>query len=325
MSFLEKWGVSFDEAVHGLDELTVERDGNVQYCIGLVCTLYFKNGSDAAVRQKVIQCFDLYQKQTDYKLIWGAEPLTWKPKKISGTQIANLASWVPNLHPKDSMSLVFHGGKKRNDANHYTVRSLSEELRPGKLSYFSVTLPLTWIACHPQGAFIKLVLEFCNILHPWHGYAGLALIPFVNVSRGTSIMDEFRALVNRFHGLEIDFPSIHARLLRDGIKGVNWLTILDQFWFDRLNGKEALREELGEGFVFHDFDSGTAIQAGPHPAFGDVNRNERLPYYIKLSQALKSIRAEYPDSFGRNGYFNRDQVQEWRTRFDNIKPQLRSI
>lgn len=48
----------------------------------------------------------------------------------------------------------------------------------------------------------------------------------------------------------------------------------------RLGGEQALREQLGEDdILLHRWDDGVIIQAGAHPLFGDVNRNEPMPLY----------------------------------------------
>jgi hypothetical protein len=317
MSFEADWGISFEEAVKGLDELSIVEEGRVKLCIGLVCTVYFRKGNDKAQREKVISCFEQYQKEIGEKLIWGRHPTSGLPKKVAGSDVANLRKWVPKVALEEPLDLIFHGGQDVDDANHYSVRALVQQLYPDYISYFSVALPLSWVASKPQGAFTQLVVDFSDKLKAFHGYAGLGIIIHGNDYRNPEIIKNVRVFATRFKGLEVDFPHNHARNTEHAIKGVNWLTVLQDCWFEKLGGVEKLKSEIGSDFVFHAYTGGQVIQAGPHPQFGDVNRAQELPLYKELSSALKPIRVQdYPWSFAGGRQFTKEQAQQWLARFD---------
>lgn len=317
MSFEADWGISFEEAVKGLDEFSIVEDGRVKLCIGLVCTVYFHKGNDPAKRANIVSCFEQYQKETGEQLIWGRHPTSGLPKKVAGSNIADLRQWVPKVDLRDPLDLIFHGGQDVDDANHYSVRALVQQLYPEYISHFSVTLPLSWVASKPQGAFTQLVVDFSDKLNAFHGYAGLGIIIHVNENRNPEIIKNVRVFATRFKGLEVDFPHNHGIHTKHSIKGVNWLTVLQDCWFEKLGGAEKLKNELGSDFMFHSYSGGQVIQAGPHPQFGDVNRAERLPFYKKLSSVLKPIRVQdYPSGFAGGRQFTKEQAQQWLARFD---------
>jgi len=250
--------------------------------------------------------------------VWGAAPVTLTVKKIAGTDIANPRAWISRINPNEGMQVMMHGGRRKDDASAYMVVALVRSLRAAELSHFTVASPFEWLTSNPAGACPELVLDLCNILAPTHGYAGLSVIPHVDVSRDSAEFASALALAARFSGLEIDLPWSHAIYLEqeDRIKGVNWLTVLDHAWVERLGGEEKLRLALGEGIVLHAFKTGVVIQAGPRPLFGDVNRQEPMPDYRRVAKALKPIRIESVRALSSTRGFNRDRSDKWLARFD---------
>jgi hypothetical protein len=307
------------DAGAGLDtDLRVVQDGRVLCCVGLLATFYFADGGIPEQRERLAAALDQYRRAVGDRLVWAADPFTGAPTKISGTDIANPRVWMPKVGPREPVDLLMHGGREPDDADPYRVIAKACSLRPSELSYFSFSLPFAWIADRPAGAFTRLVLEVCDILAPTHGYAGLAVLPHVDVGSGDPAMAAVVALVARFAGLEIDLAWSHNIYLaqEDRIKGVNWLTILDQSWIDRLGGNEALRAALGEGIEWHSFGTGTVIQAGPRPLVGDTHHQEPMPHYRQVALALKPIRIDSVRAIAHQYGFGRERSDQWLRRFD---------
>jgi hypothetical protein len=211
-----------------------------------------------------------------------------------------------------------HGGRNEDDADPYFVRLLARSLAPKELSYFSFGLPFEWITTHAAGAFPKLIVEVCDALQPTHGYAGLAVIPFVNARRQDHDFGAIVALAARFRGLEVDLPPSHSIYLsQEGrIKGINWLTILGDKWIDQLGGTPTLTNALGSGIPQHRFKTGVVIQAGPRPLFGDTHKQEPMPHYQQVARALKPIRIASVRAISTPFGFDRDRSDAWLARFD---------
>ena len=85
-----------------------------------------------------------------------------------------------------------------------------------------------------------------------------------------------------------------------------------------MGGVASLRKSLSDAFVFHQYDEGLMIQAGPRPQPGDVNQRVWPILYPDLARLLKPIRVTDMgcfDNFGANR-FTRATTAEWLTRFD---------
>jgi Protein of unknown function (DUF3396) len=307
------------EAGAGLDsQLRVIDGGRIQCCVGLLATFYFLGGDRPDVRERVAKALDIYRQAIGDKLIWGADPFTGTPKRIAGTDIANPRAWMNRIGPEDDMEIVMHGAADKRDASPYTVEALVHALRPTHLSYFSFALPFEWLTSKSPGAFTQLVLDVCNVLAPSHGYAGLGVIPHVDLSRASPEFAPILALVSRFSGLEVDLPWSHLIYLEeeDRIKGINWLTVLDDSWVKKLGGKQPLEEALGDGVVVHRFNAGVVIQAGPRPQLGDVNRRDPMTYYRQVAKALKPIRIGSVRAICSGCGFTEARSDQWLARFD---------
>ncbi len=132
-------------------------------------------------------------------------------------------------------------------------------------------------------------------MSPYHGYAGLAVIRSADDGYAAGVEPLLYPLVKRFPGLEIDLPLFHAQHCSEGIKGVNWLTILSNTFLQKLGGKAALQSQLGDEFPFYDYPGGMMIQAGPYPQIGDLEQNNIPTHYQKVYRLVKAVQAEYPD------------------------------
>jgi hypothetical protein len=307
------------QAGAGLDsEMRIVADGRVVCCVGLLATFYVLQGDQEHVREAFAKALELYLASVGDRMVWGGDPFSGKAQRIAGTEIANVRTWMSRIGPREQVQVVMHGGQQPSDADPYRVVAVVGARRPPELSYFSFGLPFDWIATHPAGAFVQLILHECNILAPSSGYAGLAVIPHVDISRQSPDMGKILALVARFRGLEVDLPGSHAIYMEqeNRTKGINWLTILDGSWLAQLGGDDAVKAAVGPGVQWHPFKTGALIQAGPRPLFGDLHRQEPMPQYEQIARALKPIRATSLRAIATPYGFDRDRSDEWLRRFD---------
>jgi hypothetical protein len=319
-AFEKQWGVPLLNVIEEMDQqMRVVEGGRVRCCVGLLATFYFVNGDRPDVRDRVALAYEAYRTAIGDKLVWGADPKTGRPKKIAGTQHGDVRSWAPKVAPHEELEFVFHGGKDKNDADAYMTQALAfGPRRPGKLSYFTFTVPLAWLVAHSLDGFVKLVLDVCGILQPEHGYAGFGIIPHAMERGNSGTMTVVAGFARRFLGLEVDIPVDHAFELsrKPAIKGVNWLTVLGRSWVEKFGGDAALLSALGQGPTVHSFDGGVVVQAGPRPLLGDRNRNETLDTYRQVAKVLKPIRAEDIGSIAPGYGFDAEQTTAWLHRFD---------
>jgi hypothetical protein len=109
----------------------------------------------------------------------------------------------------------------------------------------------------------------------------------------------------------------HKLATLNGIKGGNWLTILSDPFVERLGGRDAIREALGEPFAVESFTGGVMIVAGNAPEVGDRNRNIDAPLYRKLARILRPIRIDqHPPVYAMGPLSVEGEFDAWLARFD---------
>jgi hypothetical protein len=296
--------------------LRVVENGRVACCIGLTAMFYLRSRPGESLRERAVRALERYRAAISDQLVWGADPKTAHPRRVAGTRLLDVRSRLLQLDEDKDLEFVFHGAKRKDEADSRQVIGLIHPEDSSDLSWFAIGLPFSWMATHEPGAFSTLVFDLCEILAPLHGYAGLAVIPYVVVHICAPAMDSILGLIARFRGLDLGYPFSQAYFLRHGdvIKGINWLTILDQSFVERLGGERPLCNALGAGVGWLPFRSGVVIQAGDHPLFGDVNVQEPMPPYEQVAEALRPIRATKIGSFGYR--FNDERTDQWLRRFD---------
>jgi hypothetical protein len=157
-----------------------------------------------------------------------------------------------------------------------------------------------------------------------HGYGGCAVV--LPISRTAQRMSQKTqiTLAKRFAGLDVLGVTDTALNAHDGIKCVNWLTLVDDTLLERIGGRASVRASVSSRIECHDTDNGLILQAGPRPVSGDVNRPDELGDYREVAAALKAIYStgSYYNSFTYlDGLVDQDPtpsvsyVDAWRKRF----------
>jgi hypothetical protein len=165
---------------------------------------------------------------------------------------------------------------------------------------------------------VDLTLKWCRRLCPVHGYGGIGfLLPAAEFSWQEEYESIVYSLAFKLLGVEVDYPLTHSRFLAKGIKGVNWLTILNNQWLEAAGGLEAVKAHATEIQV-HDYRGGAILQAGKVPTYGDAGLDNDLTLYRKIALALKSVQVQEHDgvhSSGTNDTFNGLNFRRWLSRF----------
>lgn len=294
--------------------------------LGLICTFYLKDPHNIEVRRRLAQCGDEYQALFgDYLKLYRNPDGEGRSKKYPKGGVP-LVKYLA-LHPSAEKAFApdFTGGESIDDASAYSLEIFASSTvyspKGNKPAQFAATLPFGWLKDKDgQKAFQHLVHGWCQILKPHHGYAGLGII------QGVEMMEKIRTsylaypLAKRFPGLEIDNPSIVAMHIGDGIKGVNWLTAVDEGCLTRLGGRAAVLAQLDENFPLYEYEGGVLIQAGPTPQLGDVNRQHFPRYYQHLARILAPLRMRFPAGHPMiqpaNGEDSTEASNQWLARFD---------
>lgn len=302
--------------------------------IGLVCSMFVREPLNPVNRLALAQCGDHYQQLVGEHLKSHIKPDgagNAKPYPAQGIPLVDYVREQDNIAEK-SFNPYFFGDKDPYVATPYGLEIFASSDKPPlntTPAYFKVVFPFSWLKGKVgQGAFQQLVHEWCKILKPFHGYAGIGAIQSMHIAESGRTRYLTYPLSKRFLGLEIDDPgSVASKSAKGGaplkIKGVNWLTALDTECLEELGGHEAVLGNLEEGFQFFDYEGGVLIRAGSMPQIGDINQQHIPMYYQQLARKLKPLRMNFPDGHsliktypGQLDKTNTEATNEWLARFD---------
>lgn len=307
--------------LRALSEFLTVQDakGRTALTLGLVATIYFEHPCSQRVRQAIADVADRYIAQFGKDLVWTQQAKTGRVKPIKENRVPMPGAWIPQLPDGQSWSLGFYGGKDIDAASPYLVTGLGPADRKEQIGYLHIHLPMRWLADHP-GGFPPYIRDVCERVRPLSGYAGVGF-QLPKTFEGQIKSEEIIApLAKRFPGVEVDEPIQTSINIEDGgIKGVNWLTILDDRYIPELGGLDYLRMRLSEDiFPFYKYDGGLIIQAGPWPQIGDTTKNQWPEHYVTLAKVLKKIQMK--EHYGiiqkKPGAMDNETMKEWLFRFD---------
>ncbi|HYO65438.1 MAG TPA: type VI immunity family protein [Archangium sp.] len=301
------------------EKLAVQDDkGRIVVQVGLRATVYFANAHLPQTRDAVIACIERFQSLFGPHLRWVAHPKSGKMYPRDSSRVPSLRTWMAQRASNQAWEYYTHGGEQPEAASHFLIEAFGPPDWEQALGHLSFALPLTWFADH-SGKFPDLVLEICNHLSPIHGYGGFGVMESFDIGVASVFQPAVYAFTRRFPGLEVDRPVSHARYLKQGIKGINWLTLVGERFLPKIGGVAGLRTTLGDDISIREYAGGVLIQAGPRPRMGDANDGRTPEPYRRVANALRPIRVETVGSlhYAGGNRFTRETSDEWLRRFDD--------
>ncbi|XXX72076.1 type VI immunity family protein [Sorangium sp. So ce134] len=285
--------------------------------IGLLATVFFEQPWTRAVREAVAVAAEDYLQEFREHLRWSKQSKTGRLYPIDSGRVKLPSEWLPQHKESESWSLGFHGGELATDTSEFQVSAFGPNAIKRGVGFFQVYLPLLWFSEH-RGTFPGFVLKICERIKPLSGYGGVGVLEALDLGTSDRFQPAVRELAERFPGLEIEDRIGHCIHLTDGIKGVDWLTILGDRWIEAAGGIDYLRIRLDDNFTFYPYDSGLMIQAGHKPQIGDVQANRWPEHYVTLAKVLKKIQIakHYAFHLGGPGRMDMEASMAWLFRFD---------
>lgn len=275
--------------------------------VGLVAS-FFSLGSDRNALA-LIAAFERYAGRFGSQARWFMDAETNRLRQLDSRAVA----YPRRRWPKsDSLHWSLSSTDDRDVPNIWSLRAHVERESPGPLNYL-------WWSIDPSseipGTLREVFLDVARMLPCQHAYGGLGLVQPLDVIPRQESEPEAYVMAARFHGLDVLGASRTRCDALDGIKCVNWLTLLDDSLLAKLGGQSALRGRLSEAIVFHDIPNGVVLQAGDKPVLGDVHAPDELAAYREVAIALKPIFATGPYGRFREMDGFPDGVNDWRNRF----------
>jgi hypothetical protein len=309
-----------DSILDQLQRAEFQRGDATVLAIGLMLTMYLEEAHLPERRMALAACFDEYWDAAETELHWVTQPrprangeVRYAWLRDPGRKLLRPAAWVPELSPDHAWSVTALGGESVKDASRFNFEIAAAGAWQKRLSYVTASWPIGFFAQRPE-TFRAMVRRWIDRTQPLHGYGGLGvLLPLDGPAAGRAVSEAY-GLARRFPGLELDAPAHQMRVLADGIKGVNWLTVVADRLLEPLGGPAALRARLDKRFDCYRYDTGLVIQAGDVPALGDAHQGVVPEPYRDLARLLAPIRAHFEHSLMSG--LTAEQSAQWLSRFD---------
>ncbi|PTU67137.1 hypothetical protein DB032_20505 [Chromobacterium sp. Panama] len=326
LRYLNAYGCILNQADY-IDGVSPEGEALVK--LGLICTVYFRNGGQRDVGYKVLGCFDRFVEQFGEYLQGQFHSLSGRSfTSLRKDSIVKAKEKLRELVDKGAMfSWILQSEKTAEVAASYSISALTSNAESdsyGAMSCVKIMLP--WQLLEDEDGeqrFKDWACYLCENLDVEHGYAGLACnLPY---DYHQFQPYEFQ-MAQRYSGLMVDsFALIDGGNLSEHIKGVNWLTLLGPRYIEQLGGMAALKQQLQLPDVsVQETDNGRLmVQAGVLPDVG-AQEDGHPPAYVAVNRVLKSIRVPNPDQLhscmdDAEG-FTKANTLAWYARFDDATP-----
>ena len=296
------------------DTFTFKREGSIYLILCLDITLYW-TGSVFEHKKEILNFYYRSMEIVGKDLKLYRTETMRRYREITAETMELLPFWLtePNAR-RDLYILSMNGALNAEETSDKAFFFRANECK--KRGALRLVLPTNLIQSSVD-ALRDLTRELALDFNFASGHAGYSFNLSDDITLGFYAHSEFYRLGMRYPG--IDIPSLTTSLfvVADGIKGINWLTLVGKKHLERLGSIAILSKILGDRVLIEKFPHGVMFQAGPAPEIGDVNRHKVLPLYHKVGRVLSRIRAtEHPPFIVRGKLADEDATQEWLSRFD---------
>lgn len=216
-----------------------------------------------------------------------------KHKAVSKRALTMLATWLaPGAKLGDYPFLSYQASAEYNHApsSLYLIAGREEVKgrRPKDATNVRLSIALDRLGDDPE-ALVALVRDLWAMVPLRSGQAGFAF----ESSRYLLDYAHEHAYAKSMRHPGIDIPNAANDQIMTGfdrIRGIGWLTMLDDAFVTQLGGVEALTKAVGNTVdVLPLKPGGLMLRAGKAPQFGDVNAKDDLPAYKAVYAAVRSL------------------------------------
>lgn len=171
----------------------------------------------------------------------------------------------------------------------------------------------------PLSADYQILLGLANSitnnvkLYSGHGGLVFAYNPWFK----ETALDHIYAQAKRFWGVDVEDLNVTLPLMKKGIKGINWITILGRCLFSGNDIETVLAclskiKEVKVGQ--HQY--GNVLMVGLHPVAGDQNWPDRtLDPYFAVAKKIETLFLTYHPDFSGELFINNGNTMGWIRRF----------
>lgn len=315
-----------DLTLEDLDDLRITGEKQLTAArVGFLATVYFKNPDAPETRRRLSKCIGTLIEVLGQQLRWAQMGEGERLSAVVGVSPEPYIPAIAATPPEQLVEFSAHSGDKAGDAGHASIYAYAPfDMGGDELGFFGFTMAIGQLEAHPSGMVVNLLAQLCELIKPFHGYAGLGIVRNPNPYMAERAERFVLPLLRRFPGLELDMPATHVLKLCDGIKGINWLTIISDQLAEQMAGRARLAETaVKEGLSVIDFNGGVIIKAGPAPQLGDLEAGWVPELYQKADALLKPLRCSDPDLIigdDVDGVAAETFSTAWYARFEGGRP-----
>ena len=319
LNYIERW----------LADATVNyQDGRPAVGLGLIITVFFRNGHTPEVRQKMVGCVDRFYNEFHTHL---KKQMNGRWVGITDKNYAQKKQEIIGSSQEENFSWYLTSANEDFLAPDFDILIMGDRIyqNENSRSVIKLTFPIKLLK-EPDGVqrYHTWVLWLCNEFEVESGYAGISF----------SLPEEFHrmfpyeySLAQRFPGVMVDsIGTLEGGHSVRGAKGACWYNIIGTPWLEKLGGESQVKRRVADTpeISLLTYNNGLIIKAGEKPpALGEINSEELPPLLVKVNQIIKPIRLQKERSLHfysmeDNHQFNNASTAKWYARFDEASDKL---
>lgn len=319
LSYIEKW----------LPEASLKyKDGQPAVNLGLIITVFFKDGHTHEMRQKMVECVDRFYTEFKPHL---KKQVTHNWVGITENNYKKYRQEIIDSSPEEIIDWYLTSAEKNFIAPDYEISLLGQRVfhNDNDRSVIKLIFPFSLLK-EPEGKkrYQNWLLWLCDTFSVESGYAGLSFILPREFHR---MFPHEYSLAQRFSGVMVDsIGTLEGGGAVIGLKGASWYTILGTPWLEKLSGAEKLKNRLASTpeISLLPYNNGVILKAGElPPALGEMKTEGLPPLLVKVNQLIKPVR--FNDSRSLHFYseykdfqFDKESTMKWYRRFDEASNLL---
>ena len=319
LNYIEKW----------LPEASVKyKDGSPAVNLGLIITVFFKNGHTPEVRHKMVECVDRFYGEFKPYL-----KKTMAPKWVGITEknYQNMRQAILDSKPEEIFSWYMGSVDTDYHAPDYEILIMGKRIfhNENNRSVIKLVFPLSLLK-EPDGKerYENWLQWLCNTFEVESGYAGLSFVLPYAFER---MFPYEYALAQRFSGVMVDsLGTLEGGEAVIGLKGACWYTILGTPWLEKLGGQDAVAQRLVKTpeISLLAYNNGVILKAGElTPGLGEMKTEGFPPLLVKVNQIIRPVRYDghkglHFYSEYENHQFDEESSMKWFARFDEASALL---
>ncbi|WP_145476392.1 type VI immunity family protein [Yersinia similis] len=288
--------------------------------LGLSITLFFKQGYTLEKREKILACFRRFREEFGTHLRFHAHEFNgmtkYSPENITKVENSILKKGIYDYGGWD-----ISDAKNKHEAPSCIMHYLdSGDDDDGENSYLGLVLPWHYLKeVQGMARFNDWLTYLCQQLEPDSGDCGYCLCLPQDYDDYCPIEYE---LARRYPALQVNANAFAAaRHYNHSIRGVNWITILNNRYIKRLGGEAWVRQVLSRDPAIHieNYANGLLIRAGQYPDLTPQTEGLSV-HYLAVNQLIRPIRIKPVEGHSLHFYgvnqFDEQSTVAWYARYD---------